>query len=446
MPRCQHDPATRASPLGLPSHPLVSTVQLHAPSYSDPSGGRSLWDIIRSCAFTVLLCTWTSVHPNIPSPDERWPRLAFRHVGLMLATLIVPEAIIAWAIRQRLAATELAEKYKGEGWTTTHGFFAIMGGFMEYEGNRPIRVLFPGQLESYSLTGNGDFPRISMAEIEDKSKGDAISKGLVIFQTGWFVTECIVRKIQGLPITELELATVAFAALNFVIYLLWWDKPLNVQRGVRVYKKRPTEEPMEDGYVEATTGFWVALRDLFWGLPVTICRGPSIDVDEIDQLSWLGRVLLWPICRTLTILNGLDRMSENSKRVGTFYPCQWVRMSLRGGFIVSSIASTFGAIHCIGWSFTFPSSAEQTLWRVASVYIFGVPIMFSPLQFGLSKLSDDDKYSYLIGPIMVFIVFSQILLYILCRFALLVVTILCLRSPPSAAYQVVLWTSFIPHV
>jgi hypothetical protein len=54
------------------------------------------------------------VHPNIPSPDERWPRIAFRRVGLMLGALIVPEAIIAWAFRQRMAAAELADKYKGE--------------------------------------------------------------------------------------------------------------------------------------------------------------------------------------------------------------------------------------------------------------------------------------------------------------------------------------------
>ena len=149
-----------------------------------------------------------------------------------------------------------------------------MGGFMEYEGNRPIRVLLPEQLESYSLTGNGDFPRISKAEIEDKSKGDSISKAVVILQTSWFVMQCIARGVQGLPITELELATVAFAALNFVIYLLWWDKPLNVQRGVRVYKKRITEEPVDDGDVEATVGFWVALGDALSELPAAIVRGP----------------------------------------------------------------------------------------------------------------------------------------------------------------------------
>ena len=75
---------------------------------------------------------------------------------------------------------------------------------MEYEGNRPIRVLFPHELESYSLTGNGDFPRISKAEILDKSKGDAIWKGVAILQTGWFVIQCIARGVQGLLISEMS--------------------------------------------------------------------------------------------------------------------------------------------------------------------------------------------------------------------------------------------------
>ncbi|KAH9958498.1 hypothetical protein BC827DRAFT_1371008 [Russula dissimulans] len=230
--------ATGASPLALSPPSLVSTVQLQPPSCNDPSPERSLWDIIRSCSVTIFLCTWASVHPNIPSPDEGRPRLAIRRVGLMLLALFVPEAIIAWALRQRLAATKLAEEHKEERWTTTHGFFAIMGGFMEYEGNRPIRVLYPSQLGSYSLTGNGGFPRISKAEIEDKSKSDVISKAFVVLQTGWFVTQCIARGVQGLPITELELATVAFAALNFVMYLLWWEKPLNL-RVERDSNRRP---------------------------------------------------------------------------------------------------------------------------------------------------------------------------------------------------------------
>jgi len=63
---------------------------------------------------TIFLCTWVSMHPNIPSPDERWPRVAWRRAGLVLLALIAPEAVIGWALRQRQAAAELAEKHKGD--------------------------------------------------------------------------------------------------------------------------------------------------------------------------------------------------------------------------------------------------------------------------------------------------------------------------------------------
>ncbi|KAI9507954.1 hypothetical protein F5148DRAFT_1200842, partial [Russula earlei] len=107
--------ASRASPVNQTPPQTISIDRFHAraPSCDDPHGCRSLWDIIWSCAATISLCTWVSVHPNIPSPEERWPRVTMRRVGLMLAALFVPEVMIAWALRQRLAATELAKKHKG---------------------------------------------------------------------------------------------------------------------------------------------------------------------------------------------------------------------------------------------------------------------------------------------------------------------------------------------
>jgi hypothetical protein len=318
-----------------------------------------------------------------------------------------------------------------------------MGGFMEYEGNRPIRVLLPEQLESYSLTGNGDFPRISKEEIEDRSKGDAISKSLVILQTGWFVTQCVARKIQGLPITELELVTVAFAALNFVIYILWWHKPVNVQRGVRVYKKRMTEEPVDDGDVEAALGGWVALRDALFELPAVIVRGPSTDTDE----PWLFRVLRWPIARPWFTMVGDDDADDlEGNRVATFYPAKWVTKSEGASvFLLGTIAMAFGGIHCIGWSFTFPSNIERTLWRVASLSITSVPIgtimLLGPPADAVDECLDSE-----IRPCVKNFSLLLFSLYMLSRFALLVLPLLCLRSLPPAAFHVVHWASFIPHV
>ncbi|KAI9439388.1 hypothetical protein F5148DRAFT_862447 [Russula earlei] len=433
--------ATRASPLGQtsPPHASLRQFQARAPSCDDPHGCRSLWDIIWSCAVTILLCTWVSVHPNIPSPDERWPRVTLRRVGLMLAALFVPEVMIGWALRQRQAAVDLAERHKGEGWTITHGFFATMGGFMEYEGNRPIRVLLPGQLDGYSLTGNGDFPRIAKEEIEDKSKGDAISKSLVILQTGWFVTQCIARGTKGLPITELELVTVALAALNFVMYLLWWDKPLNVQRGVRAYKRRSAGESVDDGRVEATSsdGFWGVIREALSELSAAIVRGPSTGV-EGGGVPWLLRVLVWPIQAPTSIFVGDSVRYE--KRVGTFYPNEW--LAGRMPFAVSiftAVSLAFGGIHCIGWSFTFPTSAEQILWRVASVSMTVAPILYMSLGLAIRFWNFGFWFKFMSHV-------TPIFLYMLSRLALLVLPFLGLRSLPPAAYHVLHWTSHIPHI
>jgi len=364
--------ATRALPIDPPSSPNPSLDQLQVPSCNYPYGCRSLWDIIWNSLLTILLCTWVSVHPNIPSPDERGPRILLRRVGLMVAALVVPEAIIAWALRQRQLAARLAKIHGEEGWTITHGFFATMGGFMEYDGNRPIRVLLPDQLESYSLTGNGDFPRISKADIEDKSKGDAISKALVVLQTSWFVTQCIARGVQGLPITELEIVTVAFSAFNFVIYLIWWDKPLNVRRGVRVYKKRTTEHPVDDGHVEVAPGIWVVLQDALSDLAAAVVHGPTPSLG--DEMPWLFRVVIWCFTKPYQIILGPDATTESDgKRVNSFYPSDWDDTGSATS-VVLAVASGFGGIHCIGWSFAFPASTEQTLWHVSSIMITVVPL------------------------------------------------------------------------
>jgi len=318
-----------------------------------------------------------------------------------------------------------------------------MGGFMEYDGNRAIRVLLPEQLQSYSLTGNGDFPRISKAEIEDKSKGDAISKGVVILQTGWFVLQCITRGAQGLPITELELVTVAFAALNFLIYVLWWNKPQNVQRAARVYKKRRTEEAVDDGDVETTVGPWVALGDALSDLPAVVVRGPSINEGDFD--SWLARILTWPFMKPLGVIFS-DRDSVYEKRVDTFYPNVWVAGSENFSiFLVLTITMAFGGIHCIGWSFNFPSSIERTLWRVASLSITSVPISF-PLLTTLGLCVDvifQNGFGNFCYNACYILPFS---LYVLSRLALLLLPLLSLRSLPPTAFHVIHWTSMIPHV
>lgn len=79
------------------------------------------------------------------------------------------------------------------------------------------------------------FPAITPAQIEDRSKGDGLSKLLAILQTSWFILQCIARGLQGLALTELELVTLAMASLNAITFAFWWSKPLSVLEPVYVY-------------------------------------------------------------------------------------------------------------------------------------------------------------------------------------------------------------------
>ena len=59
-----------------------------------------------------------------------------------------------------------------------------------------------------------DIPIITAAAIEDRSKGDALSKIIAILQTTWFIVQCIARGQQQLAPTELEPVTLALSSLN----------------------------------------------------------------------------------------------------------------------------------------------------------------------------------------------------------------------------------------
>ncbi|KAL8876517.1 MAG: hypothetical protein Q9198_005306 [Flavoplaca austrocitrina] len=72
-------------------------------------------------------------------------------------------------------------------------------------------------------------PYVSPEQIKDKSKADGLKKTLVCAQATWFCVQCIARLAKSLPLSLLELNTVAHALCTLVIYLLWWHKPLDVE-------------------------------------------------------------------------------------------------------------------------------------------------------------------------------------------------------------------------
>jgi hypothetical protein len=91
-------------------------------SCKDIDNCRTLLDIIWSCITTIFLCTWVAIHPNLPEPVDTqymdlWPKCVHRiscffrnKLVLFICALLVPEYILAWAIRQRLMARKIVNK------------------------------------------------------------------------------------------------------------------------------------------------------------------------------------------------------------------------------------------------------------------------------------------------------------------------------------------------
>ncbi|KAG2357370.1 hypothetical protein BDR07DRAFT_1612543 [Suillus spraguei] len=282
----------------LPSLNGTSVITQDVANSPSSNSTRSLWEIIWSCAATLFACTWTAIHPNIPGMDEGKFTVNSRRLGIMLMALIAPELMITWATAQFISARSTAKNFndvfgaqldqargnhpdteesaatslrefptsdgtnsshvsaprvagrKFRGWTVTHGFFAWMGGFMLYVNDEPRGPLTPDELERFVDEESVEMPVIAEEDIEDRSKGDALSKGIAILQLAWFVLQLVARYVQNLPMTLLELDTLAVAALTCIAYGFWWKKPKDVGRPQVVYWKNTASPPSKLDYEE----------------------------------------------------------------------------------------------------------------------------------------------------------------------------------------------------
>ncbi len=120
-------------------------------------------------------------------------------------------------------------------WTRTHSFYANMGGFVfDLEEDCPAeRDTFTPKHSRLTVTPRGMallarcgfLPKISKEDILDKSKSDNLSKVISVVQALWMLAQIVGRLITDLPITLLEVNTLAHIMCAMIIYILWWDKP-----------------------------------------------------------------------------------------------------------------------------------------------------------------------------------------------------------------------------
>jgi hypothetical protein len=110
-------------------------------NYVSQPNTRGTLDILWSCLGTIILCTWSVQHPNVPElrtahGNRSRYRDVIKQAWMMVFTLLAPEFLLLKAVSDLHSAGSISKKLgvlaKGDGvpWSMVHSFFSNMGGFV----------------------------------------------------------------------------------------------------------------------------------------------------------------------------------------------------------------------------------------------------------------------------------------------------------------------------
>ncbi|KAF2650631.1 hypothetical protein K491DRAFT_638730, partial [Lophiostoma macrostomum CBS 122681] len=287
---------------------------------------RGTASLLFSCVSTILICTWSALHLDVPlRQDASAISLFLRKVVYLIFALLAPEmvALIAfwdWAGTRKLTE-DMRTHVVGSEWSSTLSFFVVMHG---------VRVQYPsGKMLPLPASGAHKFLRndwvdlsvSSLEAVKDKSKASGFSKSVASAQITWFLCQLIGRAAARMTITPLELFTLAYIVCASATYTCWWSKPFDVE---------------------------VALV-----LPTEPCFPPG---QERHYRKRFRKVIWW---------QGLLGDGLNENLVG-------IRFSWNFFMLVCAL---FGACHLAGWNAHFATPVERLLWRIGSVICTCLPLI-----------------------------------------------------------------------
>jgi len=251
-----------------------------APSFVPNPSGRGTLGLLWECLFTYFLCLWTVVHPACrPSTDLLfWTDTS--KVSWCCLIFFLPEIAILWVVREYVTAREVCRRVNTKLWKDQDGESASQLAMDEssvdltplasspsqsapetrHQPDCPIsqKILgseprwglahsylvqrgalkfkldkaeqFPTLVGIQQLAQCNMLPSVSFLDTKIKAlqKSDKLAKTLVCLQVSWLVIQAIARRIENLPVTLLELNTIAQVWIALVIYGLWWFKPQGI--------------------------------------------------------------------------------------------------------------------------------------------------------------------------------------------------------------------------
>jgi hypothetical protein len=244
-------------------------------------------------------------------------------------------------------------------------------------------------------------PEIAEDDINDRSKNSGIVKFLAVLQVLWLIAQLSGRKAGNLSSSQLEIATLAYAACSAITYLALLNKPQGAEAPYVMHAARyPTAKDMVSIAAEGPWPYWFQQRD-----------------------HWMPN-------------NAFHYSGEPWRYF-------W-------GFLIGSGlgATAFGAIHLFAWNFAFPTHAEQLLWRISAGITLALPwfTLFATCASVLLEKSVNERFGggwfdWIWWALLKVVVSC----YVLARMFILVEMCRTLYYLPPDTY-ITTWTTNVPHL
>ncbi|KAH6907708.1 hypothetical protein BKA70DRAFT_1283728 [Coprinopsis sp. MPI-PUGE-AT-0042] len=457
---------------------------------------RSIRQIIWACLSVVFACTWTAVHPNVYGyRSTQWQRTK-RRTLLFLLALFMPEVNLVWSVRQWIGARDITRrmnnitevpkdqphwwsnvlpgalqlfKYLIElpsrclcawrsrnqpadpaefQWTDVHSHFLQMGGYIfkfeDGHGYVDMRHLF---VPNSSPEGNARAVREALLqrrdrveELTDKSKTNLLARTIAYGQMLWFCANFIGRLVEGLTITKLEVASLAYVAMTLATYYFWMDKPLDVDCPIIV--------------AEGTEGSFGKLGTSNPPIVLRFTQFLDWNSDDIGQSVLIAvknmLIVFWnavmALCHLFMMIlpdewDSVDNQHADQYPFLAFWEAGAAQNSPLATYLSAFSYAAFGGVHCIAWNFAPYSEVEQWLWRVASVTVAAVPLLVPVIQW-----LTDIVNKYLGRALVLLILIPGFLVFVPARMVILILPFLELTHLPADAFKTVSWDDFFPHI
>jgi hypothetical protein len=228
-------------------------------------------------------------------------------------------------------------------------------------------------------------PRISLESLEERSKTDNFARFITIGHVIVFLVSAMGRLAGGLPISLLEVATLALIFCASCIEFFWWNKPLDLRTST---------------IIELSAEKCKEFRDKSEDLPLLPSEQTSAELDDYSHF--------W------------RRIFENPDFAYRAFHIAWV-------------GCIFNCIHIFAWNASFPTLTERWIWRMASIVTCVVIVCNWLILF---------MKSHKLTSALVFATFS--LIYLVARLYLLVEACISLRSVPKSIYDSPAWLNQMP--